>query len=113
MIKTIDKPESEAAKKFRLPDQSEWTFELIEQIHEEIRRVAKNFGLDTYPNQLEIITAEQMMDSYASIGMPISYNHWSYSKQIVSTEKSYNRGQKALQNRISTCLSASISSRPK
>ncbi len=46
-----------------LPEQSEWTFELIEQAHEEIRRVAQNFGLDPYPNQLEIITAEQMNES--------------------------------------------------
>ena len=30
-----------------LPEQSEWTFELIEQAHEEIRRVARDFGLDT------------------------------------------------------------------
>src|SRR3569623_2348042 len=91
MIKTIDKPESKAGKKFRLPDQSEWTFELVEQMHEEIRRVAKNFGRDTYPNQLEIITAEQMMDAYASVGMPVSYNHWSFGKHFVSTEKSYKR----------------------
>lgn len=96
MIKTIDKPESEAGKKFRLPDQSEWTFELIEQIHEEIRRVAKNFELDTYPNQLEIITAEQMMDAYASVGMPVSYNHWSFGKHFVSTEKNYKRGHMGL-----------------
>ena len=61
-----------------LPKQSEWTFELIEQAHEEIRRVAENFGLDTYPNQLEIITAEQMMDAYTAVGMPVSYHHWSF-----------------------------------
>ncbi|CAN5737293.1 SpoVR family protein [soil metagenome] len=80
----------------RLPDQSEWTFELIEQAHEEIRRVAQNFGLDTYPNQLEIITAEQMMDAYASVGMPVSYHHWSFGKHFLSTEKSYKRGQMGL-----------------
>ncbi|MDO8650840.1 MAG: SpoVR family protein [Undibacterium sp.] len=80
----------------RLPEQSEWTFELIEQAHEEIRRVAQNFGLDTYPNQLEIITAEQMMDAYASVGMPVSYHHWSFGKHFVSTEKSYKRGQMGL-----------------
>jgi stage V sporulation protein R len=80
----------------RLPEQSEWTFELIEQAHEEIQRVAKSFGLDTYPNQLEIITAEQMMDAYASVGMPVSYNHWSFGKQFLSTEKSYRRGQMGL-----------------
>jgi stage V sporulation protein R len=79
-----------------LPEQSEWTFELIEQIHEEIRRVADGFGLDTYPNQLEIITAEQMMDAYASVGMPVSYNHWSFGKHFLHTEKSYRRGQMGL-----------------
>ena len=81
---------------FKLPEQSEWTFELIEQMHREIRRVAQGFGLDTYPNQLEIITAEQMMDAYASVGMPVSYNHWSFGKHFLSTEKSYKRGQMGL-----------------
>jgi stage V sporulation protein R len=89
-VKAVVKPVS------RLPDQSEWTFELIEQAHDEIKRVASAFGLDTYPNQLEIITAEQMMDAYASVGMPVSYHHWSFGKQFVSTEKSYKRGQMGL-----------------
>ncbi len=92
----MNKPLAKLDNPRRLPDQSEWTFELIEQIHEEIRRVAKNFGLDTYSNQLEIITAEQMMDAYASVGMPVSYNHWSFGKHFLSTEKSYKRGQMGL-----------------
>jgi stage V sporulation protein R len=79
-----------------LPAQSEWTFELIEQAHEEIRRVARQFGLDTYPNQLEIISAEQMMDAYASVGLPVSYHHWSFGKHFLSTEKNYKRGQMGL-----------------
>ncbi|MDB5774367.1 MAG: SpoVR family protein [Herbaspirillum sp.] len=87
-------PSSHAAT--RLPEQSEWTFDLIEQAHAEIRRVAGQFGLDTYPNQLEIISAEQMMDAYASAGMPVSYNHWSFGKHFLSTEKSYKRGQMGL-----------------
>lgn len=84
------------APPMRLPDQSEWTFKLIEQAHAEIRRVAEKFGLDTYPNQLEIISAEQMIDAYASTGMPVSYNHWSFGKHFLSTEKSYKRGQMGL-----------------
>jgi stage V sporulation protein R len=96
-VKPAKKPtRKKAAKPFRLPEQSEWTFELIEQIHDEIRRVAQDFGLDTYPNQLEIITAEQMMDAYASVGMPVSYAHWSFGKHFLSTEKSYRRGQMGL-----------------
>jgi stage V sporulation protein R len=85
-----------ATQPHRLPEQSEWTFELIEQAHEEIRRVAQNFGLDTYPNQLEIITAEQMMDAYTSVGMPVSYHHWSFGKHFLTTEKGYKRGQMGL-----------------
>ena len=74
-----------------LPAPSDWTFELIDQYHEAIRRTAERFGLDTYPHQLEIITAEQMMDAYASVGMPVNYRHWSYGKEFISTEKNYKR----------------------
>ena len=79
-----------------LPDPSDWTFELIEQYHEAIRATAQRFGLDTYANQLEIITAEQMMDAYASVGMPVNYRHWSYGKEFISNEKNYKRGQMGL-----------------
>ncbi len=81
---------------FVLPDKSDWDFELLSKIEKEIGRVAKGFGLDTYPNQLEVITAEQMMDAYSSVGMPTSYNHWSFGKSFLGTEKSYKRGQMGL-----------------
>ena len=55
-----------------LPSPSDWSFELIDRYHEVIRATADRFGLDTYPNQLEFITAEQMMDAYASVGMPVN-----------------------------------------
>lgn len=75
---------------------AEWTFDLIHQYDKEISRLAKDFGLDTYPNQIEVITAEQMMDAYASVGMPIGYHHWSFGKHFVGVEKSYKRGQMGL-----------------
>ncbi|MGQ5525375.1 SpoVR family protein [Chitinimonas sp. PSY-7] len=88
---------------------SEWTFELIDRYYREISRVAGDFQLDTYPNQLEIITAEQMMDAYASVGMPVMYHHWSYGKHFLSTEKGYKRGQMGLAYEIvinsSPCIS--------
>ena len=79
-----------------LPGPSDWSFELIEQYHHVIRQTAERFGLDTYPNQLEIITAEQMMDAYASVGMPVNYRHWSYGKEFIATEKNYKRGHMGL-----------------
>ena len=75
---------------------SDWTFELLETYNEEIAKIAEEFGLDTYPNQIEVISSEQMMDAYASVGMPIGYNHWSYGKQFLSVEQSYKRGQMGL-----------------
>ena len=79
-----------------LPAPSDWSFELVERYHEVIRRTAERFGLDTYPNQLEIITAEQMMDAYSSVGMPVNYRHWSYGKEFIATEKNYRRGAMGL-----------------
>jgi stage V sporulation protein R len=80
----------------RLPAPSDWTFELLDQYHKVIRATARRFGLDTYPNQLEIITAEQMMDAYASVGMPVNYRHWSYGKEFIATDRNYRRGQMGL-----------------
>ncbi|MFO0121293.1 MAG: SpoVR family protein, partial [Inhella sp.] len=79
-----------------LPSPSDWTFDLIEQYHDAIRATAERYGLDTYTNQLEIITAEQMMDAYASVGMPVNYRHWSYGKEFIATERNYKRGQMGL-----------------
>jgi spore cortex formation protein SpoVR/YcgB (stage V sporulation) len=76
---------------------SEWTFDTIEAYDREIARIARDkFKLDTYPNQIEMIRSDQMMDAYASIGMPVSYNHWSYGKHFVSVEQNYTRGRMGL-----------------
>ncbi|NRB37413.1 MAG: SpoVR family protein [Pseudomonadales bacterium] len=79
-----------------LSQDSEWTFELLQIYETEIARIAKAFKLDTYANQIEVISSEQMMDAYASNGMPLLYNHWSYGKHFLSTENSYKRGQMGL-----------------
>jgi stage V sporulation protein R len=84
------------AQRQPLSEGSEWTFELLERYDREIARVAAHYGLDTYPNQIEVITSEQMIDAYSSVGMPVGYHHWSYGKQFLSTQKSYQRGQMGL-----------------
>jgi stage V sporulation protein R len=75
---------------------SEWTFELLEAYDSEIKRIAHGYKLDTYPNQIEVISAEQMMDAYASVGMPLGYHHWSYGKHFLATQKNYQRGAMGL-----------------
>ncbi|WP_414445053.1 SpoVR family protein [Burkholderia sp. 22PA0106] len=85
-----------AADRTPLPCPSDWTFELIEEYDQHIAQVAEQYELDIYPIQLELISAEQMMDAYASVGMPVNYRHWSFGKHFLSTEKSYRRGQMGL-----------------
>ena len=75
---------------------SEWTFELIQEYDQELARLADRFRLDTFPNQIEIISSEQMMDAYSSTGMPLMYNHWSFGKQFLHTQQNYERGRMGL-----------------
>src|SRR5690606_36617492 len=75
---------------------SEWTLELIQRYDEAIAEVAAEYGLDTYPNQIAIITSEQMLDAYASACLPIGYPHWSYGKEFIRNEQFYRRGAQGL-----------------
>ena len=75
---------------------SDWSFEVLAEFEAEIARLADEYRLDTYPNQIEIITTEQMMDAYASVGMPVGYHHWSFGKQFLAVEQAYRRGQMGL-----------------
>jgi len=76
---------------------AEWTFELLQRYDREIGEIAVNeFGLDCYPNQIEVIASEQMLDAYASLGLPIGYPHWSYGKEFIRNEQMYRSGQRGL-----------------
>ncbi|AGA92182.1 hypothetical protein Thimo_3520 [Thioflavicoccus mobilis 8321] len=80
-----------------ISESSEWTFPLLERFDREIARIARDhYRLDTYANQIEVIASEQMIDAYSSVGLPISYHHWSFGKQFVATEQTYRRGQMGL-----------------
>jgi len=76
---------------------SEWTFETMARTYEAIEEVAcDDLGLNVYPNQIEIISAEQMLDAYSSIGMPLMYRHWSFGKHYVRDEQLYRKGARGL-----------------
>ena len=80
-----------------ISESSEWSFPLLKRFDKEIGRIARDeFGLDTYANQVEVISSEQMIDAYSSVGLPINYQHWSFGKQFVATEQTYRRGQMGL-----------------
>ena len=86
-----------AAKVRPLFDGAEWTFDLIRKVHDACGEIGiGELGLDVYPNQIEVITAEQMLDSYSSIGMPLMYRHWSFGKRFARDEAYYKRGMRSL-----------------
>src|SRR3712207_8911223 len=65
---------------------AEWDFQTLRRIHDACEEIALGeMGLSVYPNRIEVISAEQMLDAYASVGLPLFYRHWSFGKDRKST----------------------------
>jgi len=74
-----------------------WDFQALRRVYDAVEEVARGeLGLDTYPNQIEVITSEQMLDAYASTGLPLMYKHWSFGKHFAHHETLYRRGLQGL-----------------
>ena len=89
---------------------ADWDFRTLQRICDACEQVARDeLGLDVYPNQIEVITAEQMLDAYSSVGMPLFYKHWSFGKHFAFQEASYRKGLMGLAYEIvinsSPCIS--------
>ena len=80
-----------------ITSRTDWTPEILQDIYAHIEDIGLNdLKLDIYPNQIEVISAEQMIDAYASVGMPVSYNHWSFGKDFLSNWQKYQKGKMGL-----------------
>ncbi|NVD40073.1 SpoVR family protein [Ensifer sp. HO-A22] len=78
-------------------DGSEWNFATLSRAYDAIEAIAiGEMGLDVYPNQVEIISSEQMLDAYSSVGMPLMYQHWSFGKRFVFESQLYQKGYRGL-----------------
>lgn len=85
------------AKSSLLFDGADWDFETLQRSLDAIEDIALNdLGLDVYPNQIEIISSEQMLDAYSSHGMPLMYKHWSFGKHFARDQMSYQKGYSGL-----------------
>lgn len=75
----------------------DWNFDDIEDAYLRLEQIVQDkYKFDYYPNQIEIIASEQMLDAYTSVGMPIYYNHWSFGRQFVAQQDQYRRGYTGL-----------------
>ena len=80
-----------------ITSRTDWTQPLLEEAYKHIEEVAlEDLKLDVYDNQIEIISAEQMIDAYASIGMPVHYHHWSFGKRFLKDWGRYQKGRMGL-----------------
>ena len=75
---------------------SEWTFDHLEAIDRACAAHARGYRLDWFPNQIEVITSEQMLDAYSSVGLPVNYHHWSFGKEFLANQKGYQTGEQGL-----------------
>ncbi len=77
--------------------EADWNFDILKRTYDAIEDIAVNdLGLNTYVNQIEIISSEQMLDAYSSNGMPLMYRHWSFGKHFAQQEMLYRKGYSAL-----------------
>jgi stage V sporulation protein R len=78
-------------------DSADWDFDTLRRIHDACEEIAVGeLGLSLYPTRIEVISAEQMLDAYASLGMPVLYRHWSFGKRFARDQKMYQKGLSGL-----------------
>ncbi len=78
-------------------DDADWDFDILQRTLEAIEEIAlSDLKLDIYPNQIEIISSEQMLDAYSSHGMPLMYKHWSFGKHFARDQMMYQKGYSGL-----------------
>ena len=74
-----------------------WDYHTLAAADEVTSHIGKEYlKLNIYPNQIEIVTSEQMLDAYSLIGLPTSYPHWKFGKDFVLNQHNYIKGRTAL-----------------
>jgi stage V sporulation protein R len=77
--------------------ESEWSFQALDRVFKAVEDIALGeLELSIYPNQIEIISTEQMLDAYSAMGMPLMYHHWSFGKLFAREEGLYRTGHTGL-----------------
>lgn len=78
-------------------ENNNWDLNTLSDINKACEEIAvEELGLSYYPNVLEVISADQMLEAYTSVGMPVMYKHWSFGKRAVQETKAYEKGMMGL-----------------
>src|SRR5574343_92413 len=83
-------------KKLLFKHDEQWDADKLHLIWGEIEEIAKELEISYYPPQFEVISAEQMIDAYTSVAMPVMYRHWSFGKAFIQQNHDYQEGRMGL-----------------
>ena len=75
---------------------SDWTMKILEEWDDNVCSLAKDFGLDWFPINYEIVDYYEMIGHMSYHGMPSHYEHWSYGKSFERSHQMYNLGMEGL-----------------
>ena len=67
-----------------------YSFSDIEKWNEKIEKKVKEYGLDFYPQEFEVIGFNEMIGYEAYVGMPSRYPHWSFGKSYEKSKTLYS-----------------------
>src|SRR3990167_10787596 len=73
-----------------------YTITELQTWNDRIIALAREFGLDPYPQEFEICDHEQMLAYTVYSGMPSHYPHWSYGKNYEKLKTLYDYGVSGL-----------------
>lgn len=68
------------------------TVEDLQRWNEQIVKLVRRFGLDSYPQEFEICDHEEMLSFMVYSGMPSHYPHWSHGKSYEKFKTLYDYG---------------------
>ena len=68
----------------------EYSVEDLERCNKKIENTVKEYGLDFYPQEFEMIGFNDMIGYEAYVGMPSRYPHWSFGKSYEKNKMLYS-----------------------
>lgn len=78
-------------------DGASWNEETVDRIWEAGKKLAtEKYGLTFYEPRFEIVSYEQMLDNYSTVGMPNMYDHWSFGQTRIRDQDKYKEGKMGL-----------------
>lgn len=76
---------------------NDWDMERLQIIFDLLdKKSVEYLGLDCYPNQFEIVSADELLNLYSSVGLPTNYPHWKFGKDYMINHNKYLKGRMGL-----------------